>query len=173
MSVEGFEIVGADQFHQMVTSMKEKVKGRLDEVGALEEAARLVEGLVRRFKIEAVEAPEGYPPLFRVELSKATVYIVVYPPRYDLLAGDASRVASYILDMVATEGSRKYVVIIFYTRHGKLGPAAYLYLGFLIEEHGVGILFVNGGPEEVIEILEALEREGRYEPPDEEAIPIK
>lgn len=176
MSVEGFEIIGADEFKRAVEEMKSRVRGRMNLVDALEEAAKLAERLSqRRYKVEAVETREGMPPIYRIELSKAVVYIIVYPPRYDLLAGEASRDALYILfeSPYSERDGSKYKVLVYYTRHGKLGPAAYLYLGMLIEEYGIGVLFVNGSEDEVIDILESLEREGRYEPPEDEVVPLE
>ncbi len=174
MSTSEFEIVGADEFKRMVESLREKLRERFDKVAALEEASKIAEHLMNKgFKVEAVETEPGLPPIYRVELGKAVVYIIVYPPRYDLLAGEASKPASYILFGPPAEAdSGKYVVLIYFTRHGKLGPAAYLYLGMLIEEFNIGVLFVNGTEDEVYEILVSLDKSGKYEPPDDEVVPL-
>jgi hypothetical protein len=176
MSVDGFEIVGAEEFRRLVDDLRSKIKERFNLVDALEEASKVAEALAsRKYKAEALETPEDLPPIYRVEIEKAVIYIIVYPPKYDLLAGEASKAALYILSEspYAERDSGKYKVLIFYTRHGKLGPAAYLYLGMLIEEYGIGILFVNGSVEEVLSIIETLEKEGKYEPPEEDFLPIK
>ena len=174
MSIEGFEIVGMEEFKDMVKELREKIKGRLDKVSALEEASKVAEYISKKgFKAYPVEVEEDMPPIYRINLKKAMVYLIIYPRNYDLLAGEAARVASYVLfGPPAMEAEGKYVVLIFFTRHGKLGPAAYLYLGMLIEEYGIGVLFVNGSEDEVYEILESLEKSGRYEPQEEEAVPL-
>jgi len=174
MSIEGFEVVGVNEFKNMVEEMRRKLKGRLDKVSALEEASKVVEYLVGRgFKASPVEVGEDMPPIYKIDLEKAVVYLIVYQSNYDLLAGEAARITAYILfGPPSAENDDKYVVLIFFTRHGKLGPAAYLYLGMLIEEYGIGVLFVNGSEEEVYEILNSLRKSGRYEPPEEEAVPL-
>jgi hypothetical protein len=174
MSIEGFEVVGIDEFRSMVNELKKKIKGRLDKVSALEEASEVVGYLAEKgFKASPIEVEEDMPPIYKIDLERAIVYLIIYPRNYDLLAGEAARVAAYILfGPPAREDEGKYIVLIFFTRHGKLGPAAYLYLGMLIENYGIGVLFVNGSEAEVHEILESLRKSGRYEPPEEEAVPL-
>ncbi|MEB3816721.1 MAG: hypothetical protein LRS46_02105 [Desulfurococcales archaeon] len=174
MSIEGFEVVGIEEFKEEVRKLREKIKNMMDKVAALEEAARVSEFLAQHgYKLRVVEAEEDLPPIYEVDLGKVLVYIIVYPPRYELLAGEASRPASFILyGPPAERAEGKYIVLIYFTRKGKLGPAAYLYLGMLIEEYNIGILFVNGSEEEIADILDSLKKHGKYEPPEDEALPL-
>ncbi|ESQ25048.1 MAG: hypothetical protein OSP8Acid_10900 [uncultured Acidilobus sp. OSP8] len=50
---------------------------------------------------------------------------------------------------------------------------AYLYLGNVMEDNNVGVLFVNGPPGEVAEVLEVLESKGEYMPPESEAVDFR
>jgi hypothetical protein len=97
----------------------------------------------------------------------------VYPEKYTVYTSDAMKVVNYLIDEYIVEKNiDEYVVLIFYSRKGRLGPAAYLYLGTVIETRDIGVLFINGEPEEVAEVVEKLRTEGRYEPEEELSVQL-
>ncbi|MDP8002639.1 MAG: hypothetical protein RAK17_00375, partial [Caldisphaera sp.] len=63
-------------------------------------------------------------------------------------------------------------LFIFYSKKGRLTTAAYLYLGNIMEELNVGILFVNGDSQEINEVLDIIEKTGSYTPEEEKSVDI-
>ncbi|MCE4620108.1 MAG: hypothetical protein F7C33_03690, partial [Desulfurococcales archaeon] len=69
--------------------------------------------------------------------------------------------------------NNKKVVVIYFSPGGKLLLSAYLFLGYLIEKHNIGILFVNGGIDEVLEVIEKLAKKGSFAPEEEDYVDLK
>ncbi|GAB6148688.1 hypothetical protein JCM10135_12300 [Stetteria hydrogenophila] len=173
MSAEGFEVVGFEEVHERLVEEGRRALESVDYTGSEPELERVAETLRDAgWSVEVVEPPgRGGPPVARVELRGGTVvYIAVYPPRCTVTIPLVLGVLERLLGR--DEGGR-YRVIVFYSRRGRLGLAAYLYLGFVIEEWGVGVLFINGEPGELVEVLRVLEERGRYVPPEDEAVPLE
>lgn len=145
---------------------------RIDYEKALEEARKVLESL-REFDANLAEF-EAPAPVVVARLSKAIVYIVVLPPGYVLTGTMAIKIIEPLLpylEKIREAGKRP--VLLFFSRKGKLTLACYLYLGSVIENHDVGVLFVNGDRDEILEILWHLENVGKYEAPEDEIVDLK
>ena len=173
MAYEWFELAEPTILKRDYEKLRGILASRFDPEKASREAAVLLEAL-SKFKPEPIETPKNIPPIFLIRArGKAVIFVVVYPNQYTVYTSDSMAVVEYLLDeYVPSKGIGDYIVILFYSRRGKLGPAAYLYLGMVIEVRGVGILFINGGPSEVVEVIDKLIREGRYEPEEEVVVDL-
>ncbi len=168
------EIVGFDEIHERFLEEGRRALRELDVSAAVAEYERVVKELeAAGWRVERFETPhERDPPIVRVRLrNNVVLYVIVYPPRWNLILSQILDVLGHVLE--AKEGEDVYKVIVFYTRRGRLGTAAYLYLGFTIEAWGVGILFVNGDYGELVEVARVLEEKGRYVPTEDEVVPVK
>jgi hypothetical protein len=144
----------------------------IDRRGAEGEAASIL-GYLRDYDANIADFGQNLPPIIIVRLSKAIVYIVVLDKGRILTGTLAAKIVEGLLPYLEKikEAKRK-AVLIFYSRRGRLTLASYLYLGSVIENHEVGILFVNGDPDEILEILWHLENVGRYEVSEDEIVRI-
>lgn len=170
---DSLEVVGFEEVHRRLVEEGRKALRELDLTAAVSEYEKVVRALeAAGFRVERFETPhEGDPPVARVELrNRVVIYVIVYPPRWNVMLSQILDVLGHVLE--AREGEGVYKVIVFYSRRGRLGTAAYLYLGFTIEAWGVGILFVNGDYGELVEVARILEEKGRYIPPDDEVVPV-
>ncbi len=173
MSYSEFEVVELTYFRRMKKEVEETLLKRFDVKKANQEAIKVLEK-INHYKPKVIETPKEVPPtyLIRVE-GKVAIFIIVYPEKYSIYTSDALKVVEYIVDdYIIRKSIEEYVVLIFYSRRGRLGPAAYLYLGTVIETKDVGILFINGDPDEVVEVVEKLKNEGRYEPEEEASVEL-
>jgi hypothetical protein len=144
----------------------------LDREAAIKEAERLLEAL-RGFDANIAEFGDKLPPVVIVRSSKYIMYVLVFNPGYLLSGSDAYHMIEELLPYIEKlKEAHKNVVLLFYARKGMLTTAAYLYLGSVIENHGVGILFVNGGVDEILEIAWSLENVGKFEAQEEDAVDL-
>ncbi len=140
---------------------------------AIEEANRLLSIIKREYSSNIAEFDEALPPVIIVRLSRGIVYIVVLEERHVLSGVESVHIIEGLLPYLEKlKEAKKNPVLLFYSKKGKLTMAAYLYLGSVIENHGVGILFVNGGPDEILEILWHLDNAGRYEAREEDVVEL-
>jgi len=163
----GFEVVGAEEIHKEIEG-----RARSLQRPSVEQA--------EREKAEVVKAIEGWSPrevklgseMPKVEarLRRATALIVVLPPRHALLAAEASYEIGHLLEWA--EGAKGNVVLVYYSRKGTMTTAAYLYLGNIMEDSNVGILFVNGPPSEIAEVFSTLDSKGEYTPNEESYVRV-
>ena len=105
--------------------------------------------------------------LLKVELAKIASYIIILPEKFTLKAIDSMKILEKLSEFVKDD---KYVLFIFYSRKGRLTTCSYLYLGDLMETLDIGILFVNGSADEIIQVLDILESKGRFVLEEEKAI---
>ncbi|MCE4608717.1 MAG: immunity 70 family protein [Caldisphaeraceae archaeon] len=105
--------------------------------------------------------------LLKVELTKIASYIIVLPEKFTLKAIDSMKILEKLSEFVKDD---KYVLFVFYSRKGRLTTCSYLYLGDLMEALDIGILFVNGSTDEIIQVLDILESKGRFVLEEEKAI---
>ncbi|MEB2793384.1 MAG: hypothetical protein G5Z42_04180 [Caldisphaeraceae archaeon] len=105
--------------------------------------------------------------LLKVELTKIASYIIILPEKFTLKAIDSMKILEKLSEFVKDD---KYVLFIFYSRKGRLTTCSYLYLGDLMETLDIGILFVNGSTDEIIQVLDILESKGRFVLEEEKAI---
>lgn len=142
----------------------------LNKNAAMEEALKLLDQL-KGFDANKADFNNELPPIVIVRGSKFIAYIVVLSPGYLLTGRESYRIITELipyLEKIKELGKKP--LLIFYSKKGNLSKTAYLYLGNVIENHGVGILFVNGAPDEVVEIIWHLENTGSYSVEEEESI---
>ncbi|MCE4625445.1 MAG: hypothetical protein F7C35_06235 [Desulfurococcales archaeon] len=146
---------------------------QLDMKSAEQEARELLSKL-EGYDANIADFGEGLPPIIVVRLRKAIVYIIVLDKGHILTGTEATKIVEELKPYTEKIKEAKLnPVLIFYSRKGKLTMASYLYLGSVIENHGVGILFVNGDHDEIIEILWHLENVGKYEAGEDEVVDLK
>lgn len=163
MSYEGFEVLGAEEVHEYLVRQARSLLQPLDVEAAVREEAEIVKATSRWSPREVKLGLDT--PKVEVRLSRASAMIVVLPPRHRILAVEAMREIDYILEWASGVG--RYPVLVYYSRKGTMTTAAYLYLGNVMEEANIGILFVNGPPTEVADVLGVLEAKGEYTPSEE------
>jgi len=113
------------------------------------------------------------PPIVVCRGSKYIAYIVVLNPHHILTAKESVGLVEALqpyLEKIRETGLKP--ILIFYSRRGVLTMTAYLYLGSVIENHDIGVLFINGGPSEVAEVLWHLENAGKYVMEEEETVEL-
>ena len=138
---------------------------------ALEDAKRLLEYL------EGYDANladlESVPPTIIVRLGKTIVYNVVLGRRIILTGARSLRIIEKLIPYLLKISEHGMTpVLIFYSWKGRLTLCAYLFLGYIIEKYGVGILFVNGREDEILEILWSLENKGSFTPEEEDYVEV-
>jgi len=163
-----YEVVGfehlEDKYKHLIAG-----RGRLDEGQASSRASRLA-GLLSEFNARMVAPSEGLPPLVIVEDKDVVIVVAVYSDGYVVCYSDVVRVVEWVLGYKEEKGKKALLVV--YSRKGRLGPVSYLFLGGVIREHDVGVLYVNGGLGEVVEVVETVLREGRYEADEYEPVDL-
>lgn len=161
MSLEygGFEVIGAEEVHRDVLERAKHIQ-RPDVSQAIKEEQEVIKATSRWSPREVRVGSEM--PKVEARLSRASALIIVLPPRHTMLAVEASREMDYLLEWA--EGSGGKALFVYYSRKGTMTTAAYLYLGNVMEEADVGILFVNGPPSEIADVFSTLESKGEYTP---------
>ncbi len=165
MEYEGFEL---DWAEEIIKRFAEQAKGLSKESpeSTVKDATEVERVLSARWSPRRLES-ETFPKI-EVSTGRASALVIVLPPRHRLLATEAAKDVSSCLEWA--EKAKGYPVVIYYSRKGLMTTAAYLYLGNLMEDTRVGVLFVNGPPSEVSEVLDILERKGEYSPDEEQGV---
>ncbi|MGC9071460.1 MAG: hypothetical protein ACP5HK_02005 [Acidilobus sp.] len=169
MAYAGFEVLGAEDVHNELVKLAKSMAPHLRADEARKELDELARSL-SRWSPKEVRLGTDVPKL-EVRLSRASALVMVFPPRHRLLAVEASKDMEYCLEWAG--GAGKYPVLVYYSRRGIMTTTAYLYLGNVMEDNNVGVLFVNGPPSEVAEVLEILESKGEYMPSENELIDFR
>ncbi len=144
----------------------------LDRGKAEKEAETLIRSL-SGFDSNRANFDEQLPPIIIVRGSKFIAYILVFNPGYLLTAKDSYQIIEKLLPYIEKiHETKKKPILIFYSKKGNLSKTAYLYLGNVIENHNVGILFINGTIDEVLEVLWHLENVGQFTVAEEETIEL-
>ena len=138
----------------------------VDKDSSSEIAKQLIESLLD-YDFEIVHS-EGII-IIKVVLDKYNVLIIPMGEKRILTGSNSRKILEKLSDYINEE---KKNVVIYYTPGGRLLTSAYLFLGHLIEKHKIGILFVNGGPEEILEILESLQEKGEFVPREDDYVKI-
>ena len=138
----------------------------VDKDSSSEIAKRLIDFLLD-YDFEIVHS-EGLI-IIKIILDKFNVLIIPMGEKRILTGSDSRRILENLSDYINEE---KKNVVIYYTPGGRLLTSAYLFLGHLIEKHKIGILFVNGGPEEILEVLESLREKGEFVPREDDYVKI-
>ena len=116
---------------------------------------------------------EGVPPTIIVRLGKTIVYNVVLGSRVILTGARSLRIIEKLIPFllkISEHGMSP--VLVFYSWKGRLTLCAYLFLGYIIEKYSIGILFVNGREDEILEILWSLENKGSFTPEEEDYVEV-
>jgi len=146
----------------------------IDKRACLEEA-REIEALIRgEYDANVTDFGGETVPIVIVRLRRKTIiYVVPLPPGYTLTGVKAVEIVESLLKYIEKVKDAGFKpVILFFSKKGKLTMAGYLYLGSVIENHDVGVLFVNGDRDEILEILWHLENVGKYEAPEDEIVDL-
>lgn len=169
MAYAGFEVEGAEKVHEEMLRLASTMVHRADPQQARKELDEVMRSL-SKYGPREVRVGTDVPKV-EVKLSKASALIIVLPPRHRLLAVETSKDIPYCLEWAANAG--KYPILLFYSRRGVMTTAAYLYLGNVMEDNNLGVLFVNGPPKEIAEVLDVLERKGEYMPSENEVVDFR
>jgi len=162
------------------------VRRRLREAEQDPEVARtrpdmsVVEGLAREiaevlagYDVNVANISERVPAVVIVRVGKFILYIVPLPPGTVLSATTALQILEDLLPLAEKVKEHGFKpTIIFYSRKGRLTRTTYLLLGSVIEAHGVGILFINGDYDEILEVVWSLENKGMFVPEEEDSVEL-
>ncbi len=159
------EVLGIEEFHNMILNEANKEKSKYDPKITEEEIKKLLDELKER-NAEIVKI--GDKEIIKVKLKNSISFIVVYQPYYKIKAVEAMK----DLEKISSIIENSFNLLVFYSRRGKLTTSAYLYLGNVMEENELGILFINGNAKEIIEVFDILEKNGSYTPEEESFINI-
>ncbi len=144
----------------------------VDRERAKAEARVLLERL-KGFDANLAEFDSDLPPIIVVRGSRFVAYVVVLPPAHIVTSLECVKIIEKLIIYIdKIKQSKRNFVLIIYSKKGVLTTAAYLYLGSVIENHNIGVLFVNGGPDEVAEVLWHLENTGKYVPSEEDIVDL-
>ena len=137
--------------------------------------ARKVLAILQGFDANLGDFDGNLPPVIVIRLTaRGIVYLITLEPQFVLTGVYSSRIVEGLIPYLEKLKEAKLKpVMIFYSKKGKLTLAGYLYLGHVIDDHQVGILFVNGDYDEVAEIVWSLENKGTYEVDDESPVDLK
>lgn len=139
----------------------------IDRESAKEVARQLLDTL-HGYNYEIIHSDDII--IIRVKLQRFVILLLPLGYKRTLTGLESLKIFEKALKHVNMDEGK--IVIIYYSPGGKLLTSAYLFLGHLIEKYKIGILFVNGGPEEVIEVLEALREKGEFTPKEEDYVKI-
>lgn len=114
----------------------------------------------------------GRIPIVFIDLNKFYIFIIILGDKVKLTGVLSLKIFEQIKEML-TSDSNKRPILIYYSKNGIILKTAYLFLGYLIEKHNVGILFVNGTGNEIAEIIESLSKKGEFKPEEEDYIKIE
>jgi len=139
----------------------------------LEELAREIAEILAGYDVNVARVSEDIPPVVIVRVGKFILYIVPLPPGTVLTSTEALHIVSDLLPLaekVKEQGFKP--TIIFYSRKGRLTRTTYLLLGSIIEAHGVGILFINGDYDEILDVVWSLENKGMFVPEEDDSVQL-
>ena len=157
-------------------AMQGEVKLNLENIKVKEEESwTLASELLRRlakYDVEVVDINNNYPVII-VYLNKFLIIIVPLGKRLSVTGELSLKIFQKILEIIKNIRNNRKIVVIYFSPGGKLLLSAYLFLGYLIEKHDVGILFVNGGIDEVLEVIEKLAKKGSFAPEEEDYVDLK
>ncbi len=165
----GFDVEGVEEIHEEMLRLAKTMVQRVDPQEARKELEEVMRSLSKYGPREVRFGTEV--PKVEVKLSRASALIIVLPPKHKLLAVETSKDMHHCLEWAA--GAGKYPVLLYYSRRGVMTTTAYLYLGNVMEDNNLGVLFVNGPPKEITEVLDLLERKGEYMPSENEVVDFR
>ena len=156
--------------------MKGEIKLNYKNVKIKEEESWMLAGeIVKALEKYGVEVIDGDYPIIIVYLNKFLIIIVPLGKKLSVTGELSLEIFEKISNIIENlkDNNNKKIVIIYFSPGGKLLLSAYLFLGYLIEKHDVGILFVNGGVDEVLEVIEKLGIKGSFAPEEEDYVDLK
>ncbi|MCE4606190.1 MAG: hypothetical protein F7B59_02535 [Desulfurococcales archaeon] len=114
---------------------------------------------------------EETPGLIKVEKKDTVVFIAVYSDGHVVLAKDITPVINEVVEYKEEKGLKALLII--YSRKGRLGPLCYLFLGDVIRDKEVGVLYVNGSIYEVLDVVRDIFSKGEYVVKEEDYVDLK
>jgi len=139
----------------------------------LEELAGEIANILAGYDVNVARVSEDIPPIVIVRVGKFILYIVPLPPGTVLTATEALHIIADLLPLAEKVKEHGFKpTIIFYSRKGRLTRTTYLLLGSIIEAYGVGILFINGDYDEILEVVWSLENKGMFVPEEEDSVQL-
>ncbi|MGC8621521.1 MAG: hypothetical protein ACP5U0_06365 [Caldisphaera sp.] len=159
-------IVNQEEIYNNLLELAKTERGKYDLNAIKEESEKILKSL-SNLNPKIVKTNSVLSIM--IDLTKTASYVVVLPPKYTLKAVDSMKILKELSEII---NDNKYILFIFYSKKGRLTTAAYLYLGNIMEELNVGILFVNGDSQEINEVLDIIEKTGSYTPEEEKSVDI-
>ena len=156
--------------------LKEEYKDSLSVRGIDPEVAgermRDILGLLRDYSPVVLREPDREGPgLIKVEKGDTAVFIAVYSDGMVVLASDILSIINEIVDY--KEENEVKALVVIYSRKGRLGPLCYLFLGDVIRDKEVGVLYVNGSVREVLDVVRDIMSKGEYVVREEDYVDLK
>jgi hypothetical protein len=144
---------------------------RMDPRIASERTKNVVD-LLKNYSPQVIREPsEDSPGLVKVENEDTAVFIAVYSDGLVVLAKDITPVIDEIVEYKEEKGLKALLII--YSRKGRLGPLCYLFLGDVIRDKEVGVLYVNGSVSEVLDVVRDILSRGEYVVKEEDYVNLK
>lgn len=138
-----------------------------------DESWRLAGELINILGEYDVEIVDVDYPVIIVYLNKFIIIVVSLGKKLSVTGELSLKIFEKIYNLFQIKKNNRKIIIIYFSPGSKLLLSAYLFLGYLIEKHDVGILFVNGGIDEVLEIIEKLGKQGSFTPEEEDYVDLK
>ncbi len=127
--------------------------------------------VLRDYKPEIVQEPSDEEPgLLKVEKKDTAIFVAVYSDSMVVLAKDITGVLDRVLEYKEERGLKALLII--YSRRGRLGPLCYLFLGGVIRDQEIGVLYINGSPREVYDVVREVLEKGEYVVREEDYIKL-
>ncbi len=159
------EVIGIEEIHNNLIQEANKEKSKYDPNMVKEEIKKIVNTLKER-NPEIINIEKD---IIKVSLKNSKSFIITYPPKYKIKAIESMRDIEMILNIL---DKSSYNLLVFYSKKGTLTTSAYLYLGNIMEENEIGILFINGDEKEINEVFDTLEKTGSFTPDEENYVDV-
>ncbi|AFZ71245.1 hypothetical protein Calag_1547 [Caldisphaera lagunensis DSM 15908] len=159
------EVIGIEDLHNNLIQEANKEKNKYDYNMVKEE----IKNIVNILKERNPEILNIEKEIIKVTLKNSKSFIIAYPPKYRIKAVETMKDIEMVWNILDRSS---YNLLIFYSRKGTLTTSAYLYLGNVMEENEIGILFVNGDEKEINEVFDILEKTGSFIPEEESYVDV-
>ncbi|MEB3755753.1 MAG: hypothetical protein GSR79_02690 [Desulfurococcales archaeon] len=136
------------------------------------ERLKMLTSVLEEYSPKVLRHPsEESPGLVNVEKGDTVIFIAVYSDGHIVLAKDIAPVIDEVVEYKEEKGIKALLII--YSRKGRLGPLCYLFLGDVIRDKEVGVLYVNGSVSEVLDVVQDIFSKGEYFVKEEDYVDLK
>ena len=136
------------------------------------ERLKMLTSILEEYSAKILRQPsEESPGLVKVEKGDTVIFIAVYSDGHVVLAKDITPVIDEVVEYKEEKGIKALLII--YSRKGRLGPLCYLFLGDVIRDKEVGVLYVNGSVFEVLDVVRDIFSKGEYVVKEEDYVDLK